>query len=554
MASNLSELPCLVLLEIASHLNIREKNRLKLVCKRLKTFVESYVQERLCIEIERCANPNLRWPSGEKVKQGDIIRGRARLFSGFSYRFNLRHEFSRKIKHLYLKDVYEQRLRTSDSTFFEDLNGLKNLEVLVIENCRPPTVTLVIDLPLLKTFCVKGLFFEQFVLNTPSLREFYQLLSKPKHPNWKEKFHFEHPDSLKMVQCEKFSDEIEFANLEVLTCSKLGKKFDICKFPKLRLLEVYPPSLRKKGISASSFYRKLVSQTRLLADNPSLEIRIFGFKEELFRRSEIQYQIHQFYDPYDLFPSPFIFDDEYAQMVAKNYAYLASPMPFRIKVHFSSFAKFFNQVPNDFFFKFSFVLDVYVDQLTDFQLLIPLLRAANCLEALDVGQMISLPPLVTDQLPTVNSISILRFCAPPASLDFVVRMKHLRSLVFAAIGCTVWKAAMGSIPDFVGTIFKSLNVLDCFRLKDPLESSKCYICISRLHSGFVFESYVDHKFCCTDSEIKSVDLLNLDQLVNFARINAAILESFIQCSPSTLPCHSVKTLDFAPPPKKPAWN
>ena len=477
---NLIELPDLALLHIASNFSIQERAALRLVSKRLKWLVDHlFVQEKLYLfqhpPYSFIDHLQQQWPCGAPVKREHSIRlkicGKEELKYNpqscvdlspchSEHHFDLKAEFLSGLKCLYLMSI-----RFCDQSFVQAINCLRQLRVLVIDSCdhRRCFNFMKFDLPLLKVLHLEGMSYELLELNTPSLEEFRLIQFSALEQSSEDQIDFKHPESLRILMCTYFEWELEFANLEVLvSLTKLPDDFDLRKLPKLRRLEVYPTVYSEathanmlratRGLLLQSYYRML-SQKRL-ALNSNLEIRLFGFEEELFQNSKIDLKFgNREIDPSHPY---FSIDARYAQVLAKNYAHLISPMPYLVEVNFSSLINcFLNQIPDDFFVKFPLIRSVHVQtaQLIDCSPLIPFLKNAKRLMILTIERP---EQKIVDQLPTIESITYLKLLVPPEKLNFLAQMKRLQALKLVGVS----KSCIGSIPIFTETIW---NCLECLR-------------------------------------------------------------------------------------------
>ena len=268
--------------------------------------------------------------------------------------FSLQNVFFRNVKYLYLKDIGRAQVNSG----LIQLSFLKGLKVLVLDNCSEnifEVFILQLHLPLLEVLDIKCLKYIRIELYTPRLREF--LMFGGNLGKYKRRVQFRHPESLRLIRTEDFYYDFEFANLEVLTCLRIKPNLDLSKLPKLKRIELYPIDHKsfKDSFSQTSWYRSLQTR-RMLANRLNLEIRIFGFKKELFTLFEISHRINL-----NGFDDSFCFDGEYAQMVARHYPYLTDPLPYELYFRFSDFSKFFHQIPSDFFVYFPFIKKVVVN-------------------------------------------------------------------------------------------------------------------------------------------------------------------------------------------------
>lgn len=473
MAINLNELPELVLLNIFSYLSIRQKNRLKLVSKGLKNLVERFPQTKLIIY-------QSVYPSSEMTKPGDSIELK-KVPKSFYWNpplsvvdFDLGNKFFSNIKCLYLKDIFMEKEENKRS-FFENLNCLSG--VLVIKRGGEMRLgTIMFDFPLLKILRLEFQQFKNIKLNTPSLEELRISEIATSNEGKVALTHCEYPESLRLFRCVEFKSKLEFPNLETLVCQKLDSDFDLSKFPKLKKLEVYPV-VEGKLCLKSSYYRML-SEKRSLAGNRNLEIRLFGFKEEVFTKSEINLEIKDGFDFY------FNFEDGYGQLLAKNYAQLASRMPYKVSVLFSSITKYFpGQLPDDFFAKFPSINLIHLDPSSDCSRLIPFLRNAKSVTDLRIDK--SLSSEFYDKLATTTVASLMLY-QPTESLSFLTRMNNLRSLKIYRVK----KSVIGSIPKLFETMFKRENFGCLLISKEPrsfwITTERSFFIENHKSYGFLF--------------------------------------------------------------------
>lgn len=517
MALNLSELPELVLLNLFSYLSIKEKNRLKLVSKDLKSLVERFPQTRLLIYQSYSSYfvevSDSQWPSGEWVKPTDFFGLKVEpmrnpIFPFSKWNFDLRSGIFSDVKYLYLKNI---RIKKDGQTsFFDGLNCMEGLKVLVIERCELPGLEFIkLKLPLLKTLCLEFQYFGRLELNTPSLEELRLSDIAPVNDRQEKPIHFKYPESLKVFVCVMFEYKLELPNLETLICRSLRSDFDLSKLPRLKRLEVYPIEGKVFRLQSSYYYRML-SEKRSLAGNRNLEIRLFGFKEHLFTKSEINLD-------FDSFDFGFKFEDAYAQLLAQNYASLVSPMPYPVCVIFSRITKFFpTQLPDDFFLKFPFINSVQLDPLADSSRLIPFLEHAKAVTYLTIEK--SLSKEFYDKLAT-TMIAFLTLYEAPESLSFLTRMNNLQSLNI----CKARKSAIGCISDFVKTMFKLKNFAQLViskRFSEPSfiwQGANLIISYTKIVGFLLIIRHESNRF--------STSLANLDKVLKVVKSNEESLDS-----------------------------
>lgn len=264
---DLSGLPQLAYREIfTSNFNLKEKLKLRLVCKQWRELIDLFGQESLAIWEQSFVPYQIKWPdSKERIDLNSQILNlesfRVTEANDDFVRIDIGSLFFQNLRRLCIfkltdieKSKKEARIHYA---LLNSLNQLKQLSSLYFESSDlyPRWVEddldepLVLSLPNLSFLCFKnsGLPIST-VLQTPNLK---QIIYWPRNENQHEKdwdvkydrfgvkLDFVYPDTIKHMKCLDFRYD-NLRNLETLICKRVVLPFELKKFPYLKELSIYP--------------------------------------------------------------------------------------------------------------------------------------------------------------------------------------------------------------------------------------------------------------------------------------------------------------------------
>lgn len=224
MSSELSCLPDLVLNQALSLICLRERIKLRSVCKRWYFLIERLKQKSLGFygtsfpRIDLCS----RKPNGN-----DLLRiGCANPI------LNLETVFFQNVDYLYLFAILEP------NNLLAKLNQLANLKELTI--CGFAFKSVKLKLPNLQTFVLKNSRFELLELDAQKLTTFIYWGAFRSHQS--SAVHFVFPETIRVLEYKSYifkHNLSEFCNLEQLTCVHDSRlPFDIENLSKLKILDL----------------------------------------------------------------------------------------------------------------------------------------------------------------------------------------------------------------------------------------------------------------------------------------------------------------------------
>ena len=411
MSCDISQLPSLVLIEILRRLSLRERLKLKLVCKRWNFLGDFVKRPSLCVygtqspEAEYLAykRPEPNYDDTIRVGSADAVP-------------NLNSQLFKSVDYLYL-------LAIKNSNFLPDLNCLIYLKELVI--CRQSLDSLSLKLPNLSLLCLKYSYFKHLELDTEKLTTFVYWGNFGSFNYCS--VHFQHPETLKVLEYQSYvfrNTLQEFTNLEHLTgVLEPDSSIDLKQLPKLKTLDLS----KIVGLNQSSNLQ-ISSVVQGISQRPEVNIFSLGLKNHLFGVA--------------IYRRKFV-DSELDLNVLTHYDARQNPVPFPVwNFNFKKIAETFQkrhdeeisqiQIPNSFFRKIPYIVSIWMNTASDPHNLVDFLRKSRCpeLNIINEGHQ-----EFFDQVSHLTSISFLRIRkngdhpnVPDLNFNFLTNMESLVSL------------------------------------------------------------------------------------------------------------------------------
>ena len=345
----MDELPLLVLQEIFSFLDWKERLKCKRVSKQWKFAIETTGTQSLCIYSGRFPY-KLKWCFSER----ELIREDT-VYCDPDKFGNLRSkiELFRTLQKLCFFHV-------EMNEFIEDLHLLPNLKVLMIHDYKVKRERNLANLKL-SSSSLEKLSFKYFKtehpfemidsidLDTPNLSSLIFWNDAITEPFANFPIKFRSPLKIQHLECIEFDSKLSvLKNLETLVCQKIVCPFTLEDFKMLQRLELFPAEEEELD-----YIRGIMKEKNNLRKD-SLEITVCGFKDLLVA----------FKHGYRLFFSNFELNEHFLSQVAKHSENLVGYIPWDFNVYFSVFHKIFEEIPKNFFKKFSNFKRIYFSDYT----------------------------------------------------------------------------------------------------------------------------------------------------------------------------------------------
>ena len=341
----MDDLPILILREIFSFLSLPERLKCKRVSKQWKFVVETYPQDTrfLCIYRENFPY-KVKWCFSERdVIPEDMFFYDPKKFDNFNSRIDL----FRNLQNLYFFHV------VMNKQFVRDLNLLRNLKVLMIENFwklhnANDDNRIILNLESLEKLSFK--YFgrariESIDFNTPNLSSLIFWNTCKDFP-----LIFRFPLSIRHLECIVFnSDMSTLKNLETLVCQKIVCPLELKDFKWLQRLELFP-----REETELEYIRGIMDQKNDLRRH-RLQIIVCGLKDTLVvckRETNLQDYCS------------FTLNNDYFGKIVEHQDKLVGHIPWEFDLgpdlEFKSFYNSFKEIPKKFFKQFFNLNHIYI--------------------------------------------------------------------------------------------------------------------------------------------------------------------------------------------------
>lgn len=417
----MNELPELILAELFSFLNLREKRLLRAVNRSWRYVIDTYsLTERLCV-----CHPTSQFIDLFDPQDVLLVERAGHYAAIFSA------QLKRQLKELHVfPSPITADLQAELSRRPADFAGLK---VLKIDGLQLEADEFRLDLPTLHTLSLKGFEFGQgVVLSCPGL----QRLTIHNFVN--QQIVIEHEESIRFLECQFLNDcftglvnvehlialKIEIAILELFLSSKL-------EFRKLARLEVYP-----SWEAFDLLMQTLKDKKHLFAANASIYINGFACPEDdpvnvrLFDAYRARYQASE---------KSLFLGTKQDEEIVRNYSKLVRnriSIGFRTQINYSSLSgKFSGRIPGSFFAIFRNIQEVELHRKVATKELLQFLHNAKTVRWLAIFEC-ELDQALYDGLPSVQSISDLKISEKRERIDFefLGNLKRLSSFRLHSFG------------------------------------------------------------------------------------------------------------------------
>ena len=406
-----TELPLLVWAKIIHNLSVKEKCRLRLVCKALKELVDLHGPTDLVLH-EAGSPPGTKWLlTNEEMRERTMVCvsstkpadvGFDRYFLGRLRRLCIYH--ANQADHLLV-----------------GVNCLDQLEVLHVvgidgfDSKEGPELS--IELPNLKVISVEQTYV-QFYLSTPKLKSVFEFENAPA-------IRFKYPETVRFLKRFGTFENYLFANdrpkqLEEIICRRLNRSFDLDDYPNLKKLSVYPDQ------ETLPVVERIIGQKNA-SNRHDLEILVSGYRE-----------IRPTFISFPFGPHHFQNQPDQTRQFANNYADWVGGMPFRFGFCYDTLIRHFGgSLPADFTEKVDEIGLLAVwgrDQGVSETDLLNFLRK-NYVRELVLKEKVAFSQAFHDLLPMIRGIKqlVLRYSGPE-NFDFILNFKSLDALELIETG------------------------------------------------------------------------------------------------------------------------
>lgn len=439
----MDDLPVVVLSEILNFLSIRERLKLKTICKKWKFVVETFCsQQNVCIYSH--AYPfNRCWCwSDQRVVEEDL------LYLKFNFqnspKLNLKMPFFRNLQKVYLYHIDEKV-----DLFLEEVNLLTNLKVLMVEESIIKTRKL--SSSSLEKFSMKYSNSDYIELDTPNLCSLtwwnYELQRIQPIGD------FKFPLKIQHLECVAFNLNLSrLRNLESLICQRIDFDFKLEDFKHLTRLELFPVNEEELRVARN------IRNEKSRMERNSLKMTVSGFKGESFickRNSHLPYY-------FQLHP-------EYLEQVVQNSSNLVGSLPWDFLIEIPTLLQFSNSFLPDFFDKFrnikiiKFRIGQNDRNITesDQHNLMEFIRQSQTKELYIHGLDLSLEKEFYEQLSSVQSLTHLRIGPhlENVEFDYFLKLKNLQKFIVTSSKISA---------NFVSKLFEGLKLLEDFQFVSRL--------------------------------------------------------------------------------------
>lgn len=418
--------PEVVLRETFSFLSVRDKLKLKCICKKWK-FVLNTMEPQCSVCIYSTAYPyDERWCwSDERVAEEDL------LYLKFDRENNRRFDL-KKTFFANLRNVCLYRVGDKVDLFLAEMHLLSKLKVLMVDEVGFIKLRKLSSASLEKLSLDCEDFSDYFELDTPELSSVYLPVYQ--------KVHFQFPLKVKHLRSYSFDSKLNrLKNLVTLNFSKVSSDFKLANFRSLSRLEVFTSDQRNLQV-----IRNIWEEKRRLGRD-YLEMFVSGFR--VGRSGILDLPI--------LFgPSP-----EYLEYAARNHSSLMAQIPWTFYLFAHALIQCAHLIPPDFFDKFPRTYLFLMANLTitesEQSILAELIKRSKIRELKICNLNLPSKQAFYEKISSVRSINYLSIGPhlENVKFDHFLNLKHLQGLEirFEKIGIR-----------FVCKLFQKLKLLTRF--------------------------------------------------------------------------------------------